>query len=1454
MTNDPFAPVPPRPPARSNYLYVLIPLALLAGLVVLVAVGVGVFVVLQREGTFARPRPPRPQESLAEKRRANTEAFGKSAAAGDASPKEISEFAALLERISHIKTAEQAEECFDIDRLFQEVGAASSNQQLFRAPGTAKGFRKGFTERFADRGLLRNCVSSEVKRVNFQGGRDEAILFSQHRTAEGHGVKIRWWAARSQGKWKIYDFEDLEMGVRSSTNAAALMDAAGKQGFSPKQSEAVNAVGAATTFLVQREYDRAEQQILPTLDVPLPKALAAWRFAQLAIVQTSRNNWEQVIGFVDRAAAVNPDMPMLPMLRAQALNGLGRFDEAAVEARKYITELGGDDHGSFLLGTALTGMGKKDEAADAFREGLGDYADSVENLVGLAGVLSADDMEEVAERFEEFERPAARFQEVAGQLVAEENSAALAAVVARNRLLAPRDPHNDFYQGEMHWMLRQYDEAAEAFRKALPKMPPDERIGCQRALRNSLLSADKPIEAYEAMPDGNDTFLAICNHLVKNRDADGLDRLTKMHAERHPDDYWLPYFRGEVQMMREEYEQAAATFRPMLTAQLPDGARASYHDEYLAAEINAGHPLQGYQDVPDAEDAFLKTANRLLADRNPDDLEKLVALHAERQPDDLFLTYFGGEVPYLRGQPAEAAERFKPLLDKELPDGLREPCFKEYLRCMVDVGKSVDGYRAVPDAAFAFEFVADLLLEHWASADALEALIAAHTERMPEDPWLSYYRGRLLMLRYRYGEAAELLAPLIKQTPDERLQVELSEACRAALVYDGKPQEAYAISVDRAVGFERTAAYLADRRDAEKLAALLTTREADQPEDPALAYYQARMAGLSYDYRAVAGLLTPVVARIADGEQRDRVVNLLLNALYELGDTQAACQAVKPEEAFNSLASELANDGDADALEKLLAAYEPHAADDPRLSYFRGKIAQLRGQSDEATTAFAAWFKTTDENDVNSLQSYLKAMAAARRPLEAYNAAPDASVAFKSLASELIRCGDIDLLEALIDTHAQEHAEDPWLGYWRGRSLLLNGKEDEAMATYASLLHDPANAEVPGLLYSAWHEYLIVGKPLEAYMMASDAQAAFEYFGESLLQDRDLGRLRQLVAAHEPNHSEDSCLAWLKAELLSADGKYAEAIELLSPRLADSDDPWAYRSRMAYHTAVAKAGRAVDIYRAAEDKRGAFTGLAFALYEAGDAAGLQAIIDAHRELSPDDPWLGYYAAQQLRLAQHYDEADLAFAGALANPDMGSLRANLTSKRLEARYEAGQALSAYEDVGPRLATLDALVDLCEAKRDTTQLSQLITAHRERYPNDARLQVWELEVASWKGDDEGLLHSLDDRRTDVSRSFHHRLQELQVRTLVRLKRFDDARNVLDSRRRLQSTPLLRALVEATAGNVSAAIPALYECLRSGVDVATLYRDPDLGPVLRTETFAGFRERHPEKAAAEDADKAE
>jgi predicted Zn-dependent protease len=1438
MSESPWADVPP-PKSSKTGLLLIVGLAVVGAVIMLVVLGAGLFFVLKREGHFAALPPRQPPESLAEKRQASAEAFGQGDVKNEADADAVNAFSVLLQRTVQIATPQQAEACFDFDRMFEEFCSQLGNAAVLRSREERKDFKKGMLEHLVSKPPFGNIQAIEVRNVKPLTDADNVMVYTKLWRTGGRTKKMRWWACRVDGDWRWYDYEYLDIGLRLTATQAAVA------GNTPQQESALDRVNKAGGLIAQSKFEEAGSELRATLSVPLPKAFDAMRHWELAIVELDAEKPEEALNQLDQAQAVVSDIPMLAMLRARAFKALGRFEEAEAQARNFLADLGSDDFGSWLLGTSLAAQGKKAEAADAFRAGFTDNPSSVDDLVGLASVLSDEQMPEIADRFAKFDRPKAYFANIAGQLIANENAATLAVIIDTNRQLAPRDPHNDYYEGELHWMQKDYAGAAEAFRKAVVSLPDDERPDGQLALRNSLLYAGQPVEAYEALPDTEDTFRVICNRLVSERQPDNLEKVCALHAERKPDDPWLAYFRAEVLVLRGECDAASAALRPLLSQELPEGLRDSCRDEFLISEINAGRPLEAYRTVPEAEDAFLTAANRLVQEGNADDLEKLVALHEQRQPDDPYLTYFRGEAPRLRGDFNAAVTIFASLVGRDLPDGLKLPCLREYLRCMSELDKAVEGYRAVPDAAFALRFLGDLLLEEW-DGDTLDELIAAHTERLPDDPWLVYYRARALMMQRYYNRAAELLQPSIETAADEELKRSLTESYSDALLYGGKPLEAYLASIDRQQGFERVATHLASRLDAETLTTLISQHAADHPDDRLVVYFKACVADINDDYHRVAELLKPELAANDENADRARTATLLRNSLNEIHQPLEAYQALRPEEGF-ALAWRLAESGDLASLEQLVAAHEVRQPNDARLPYFRGCVARLKGDHEAAAAAFTEWFKLPSGNDDDEeaiLNSFVEGMAAARCPLQAYSEADRLRI-FRPLAAALARRNEIDLLDELIEAHSKAHTDDPWIGYWRGRSALLRSKQDDALAAYQGTLRSSGGDH--DLAGAALREFVLLGKPLDGYRVvasAPEANWAFEYLADILTGDQDFQRLEELIAAHEEAHADDSHIAQFKAERLSALRKHEEAVQLLKPLVADADDADAdYRYQTIYEKAMLALGRWRELYDAAGDKKATFASLASSLDETRDAVALRELIDAHRTAFPNEPLLAFYTGKVLRLEREYDEADRIFAEMATDLGAESLWTNAKNQRIETRFEAGKAVSAYAEIGPRRATFNALLNLCRDKRNSNQFEQLVTAHRQQFANDADLPQWELEILELKGDDEALLRALDQPSAPLTESAEWSAFSMRVRALVRLKRFDEARTVVADYEHHTPVPYFRAMVEASAGNVPAATVALDELLRSYYGVQDLYQDALLGPALRSDAFADFRERHPE-----------
>ena len=86
--------------------------------------------------------------------------------------------------------------------------------------------------------------------------------------------------------------------------------------------------------------------------------------------------------------------------------------------------------------------------------------------------------------------------------------------------------------------------------------------------------------------------------------------------------------------------------------------------------------------------------------------------------------------------------------------------------------------------------------------------------------------------------------------------------------------------------------------------------------------------------------------------------------------------------------------------------------------------------------------------------------------------------------------------------------------------------------------------------------------------------------------------------------------------------------------------------------------------------------------------------------------------------------------------------------------------------------------------------------------------------------------------------------KVRSLVKLGRYAEALKAAEAIESDGQVPYLKMLVHASKGDVDRVMELAGASLRNDYDIEDCYRNEDLGPLLRGERFARFRERFPEK----------
>jgi hypothetical protein len=170
-------------------------------------------------------------------------------------------------------------EYYNLERMIDEFVAMqvfpkeiSNNRRQF-----VTGMRQGMRQSLGRIALFLKWDETEIKHLKRLEG-NEAIVITRHRLRGQPGsMKMRWWVTKEQGRWQVFDFEDLDSGTRVSTVAASL--AAQGVGQLPTIAPALRHLQEAMMAIaIERDANKAEQCLQRIGPVRLPNQIEAFRF------------------------------------------------------------------------------------------------------------------------------------------------------------------------------------------------------------------------------------------------------------------------------------------------------------------------------------------------------------------------------------------------------------------------------------------------------------------------------------------------------------------------------------------------------------------------------------------------------------------------------------------------------------------------------------------------------------------------------------------------------------------------------------------------------------------------------------------------------------------------------------------------------------------------------------------------------------------------------------------------------------------------------------------------------------------------------------------------------------------------------------------------------------------------------------------------------------------------
>ncbi|MHC4862170.1 MAG: hypothetical protein ACYTDY_18985, partial [Planctomycetota bacterium] len=298
----------------------------------------------------------------------------------------------------------------------------------------------------------------ELRRLDFRDGGREAEVLTCQWDEDGFSWKTRWWLTRREDRWRVYDVEDVATGVRVTSFLASML--AEVAGGGPTVSvDDFLVLNAAMVAIGSDDYEGAVEHLDEIADAEFPGPVEALRQLALAGVRLWQEAPEDALHHLERVGALQPDMPLLDLLRATALNCLEEHEEALTLARRYLERVGPDAEGFIQEGAALLGLERTEEAVAAIRSVLELNPDYLDMLVLLCVALPQEEKKEVVERFRELRDPAGSFEYLATELDDFEEAETLRLLALAQKEIAPDDVDADLWLAHALACEERHEEA-----------------------------------------------------------------------------------------------------------------------------------------------------------------------------------------------------------------------------------------------------------------------------------------------------------------------------------------------------------------------------------------------------------------------------------------------------------------------------------------------------------------------------------------------------------------------------------------------------------------------------------------------------------------------------------------------------------------------------------------------------------------------------------------------------------------------------------------------------------------------------------------------------------------------------------------------------------------------------------------------------------------------------------
>jgi hypothetical protein len=495
----------------------------------------------------------------------------------------------------------------------------------------------------------------EVLHVEVRAEGNEAMVVTRERRDGAIVSRTRWWLVRKASGFRVYDSEDLDVGLRASL---ALCEHLAGTPDEPEWLPGAAHVFRAALAVGRGEPGEAEAALEAAPEGPLPAPVECLRLVLLAGLRTGAEDVAGGIAFLEAARAAAPEPPpVADYLLAVLLTAAGKPDEALEPARRFLALFGGNDpDGRLAESEALLALDRGGEAAASARAGLAAAPGSPDLLAVLARALPAGERDGLVDHFAAAGAPGEALGSVLDVLLHLDDLGAFALVLAKFRELHPEDPEADWWEAALLSREEKHEAAAATLLRGRSRAPEEEREAWADAYAGAMILAGKPLEGYAGVAGSAAAFERVAVYLRDLFEADRLLALVEAHRLHAPGDLAVVFFEGEARALRGEWAAAEALFAAGMARAADDETREDFRTSRILNLYEAGEWRAAWRDVPPRRDTFRDLAAYMADDVEVEALSELLKAERAGDPGDPALPLFAAELAWLFSRSAEVVD------------------------------------------------------------------------------------------------------------------------------------------------------------------------------------------------------------------------------------------------------------------------------------------------------------------------------------------------------------------------------------------------------------------------------------------------------------------------------------------------------------------------------------------------------------------------------------------------------------------------------------------------------------------------------------------------------------------------------------------------------------------------------------------------------------------------------